>query len=141
MKINPGIPVAEIKKEIDWQNRMLIKNGMEVIPPIEPRHYSADTETQLLGQGHQHAPVSEPQPEATSSMTNEEEVISPMEFLEFVKLHPNTKEFVYMVAVNSSVKGQTSYNPYDLKIVNFFAIDTKSPEGYFTMSAMVVLIN
>lgn len=60
----------------------------------------------------------------------------PFTFLEYVRQFPGTKEFVYLV---SAYKGdrQSAYNPYNLKIVDFFAIDLKSTEGYYTMSAQV----
>lgn len=58
----------------------------------------------------------------------------PFTFLEFVNSYPNTNEFVYLVSVS---QGQSTYNPYNLRIVDYFSIDTKNPDGYYTMSAQV----
>lgn len=61
---------------------------------------------------------------------------SPFSFISFLEKHPNTKEFVYMIPAEMG-RTVTVFNPYNLRIVNFSEIDTKSPHGFYTMSATV----
>jgi hypothetical protein len=65
---------------------------------------------------------------------------SPFSFIYFIESHPNTKEFIYMIPAEVG-KSSTIFNPYNLRIVNFSEINTKSARGFFTMSSEVCLSN
>ncbi|OAJ44270.1 hypothetical protein BDEG_27524 [Batrachochytrium dendrobatidis JEL423] len=65
----------------------------------------------------------------------EDDPRSPFVFLKFFSSHPNTNEFIYMVPYKTSLKrDQPMFNPYNLQVVKFSEIDTKSPDGFYTMS-------
>eukprot|EP00842_Homolaphlyctis_polyrhiza_P002755 jgi/Hompol1/3480/HPOL_003262-RA len=67
---------------------------------------------------------------------SEDDPKSPFSFFKFVEEHPTTKEFVYMIPIKTSVKrGHPSFNPYNLHIVEFSEINTKSVEGFYTASS------
>jgi dynein heavy chain len=59
---------------------------------------------------------------------------SPFTFIKFIESHPDTKEFIYMIPAETG-KASTIFNPYNLRVVNFAEINTKSSNGVFTMSA------
>jgi hypothetical protein len=105
---------------------------MNVIPPIATRPHDSpepkDQETTML--------IDNP---ATANSVPK--IITPFEFLAYVAKNPSTLEFVYMIPTRKSKKPQGTYNPYDLEVVDFFEIDTKSPEGYYTLSAKVNLLD
>jgi dynein heavy chain len=119
-KVNPGIPTAVLIKDFELRS----EKGA-VIPPITPD--TSSQENIALAVEQQEMQVDKKQEPVEDNDRN------PFTFLEFLEKYPETKEFVYLV---SATNGNT-YNPYNLTIVNFFEIDTKSPDGYYTLSSQV----
>jgi len=61
---------------------------------------------------------------------------SPFKFIEYIKQHPETKEFIYCNIMQPKVaKGQPSYDPYNLEVVEYSNIDKSN--HYYTLSAKV----
>ena len=132
VKVNPGIPTAALLQQYELENQ---KYQQTIVPPIasvapsmENIALSADMEEQSQS----------PEAGKDTKASSEENVGNdPFSFLKFIKQYPETNEFVYLVSVS---QGTSTYNPYNLKIVDYFSIDTSSPDGYYTMSAKVGLI-
>lgn len=62
-----------------------------------------------------------------------------LEFIQFLKDHPTTKQFVYLVPTKTPIKrGQPFINPYNLEIVDYNKIDKS--RGFFTLSVDVCYI-
>lgn len=59
---------------------------------------------------------------------------SPFEFIEYLEEYPAVKEFAYGVPKNRGANNE-SFNPYDLKLVEYADVDKRS--GYFTISRNV----
>ncbi|KAJ3032226.1 Dynein heavy chain 6, axonemal [Rhizophlyctis rosea] len=63
----------------------------------------------------------------------------PFAFISHLQSHPTTQAFAYMKPIQPAIKrGQPSFNPYNLEIVEFAEIDKDSPEGYYTISVLGV---
>ncbi|KAJ3321819.1 Dynein heavy chain 6, axonemal [Boothiomyces sp. JEL0866] len=133
IKINPGVPVAAIQKHVEQRNSAVMNKA--AIPPIKREQSERATSGTSGSSSSQQVQISMhiDVPPAEGGETNKMD--SPFSFLNYLKQHPQTDEFVYLVPVTSTQRGQPSYNPYNLQIVDFFQINTKSSEGYYTMSA------
>jgi len=59
---------------------------------------------------------------------------SPFKFIEYIKQHPETNEFIYCNILKPKIaKGQPSYDPYNLEVVEYSYIDRSS--HFYTLSA------
>jgi dynein heavy chain len=125
MRINPGIPIAEIHKDVSAYQKTF--SNKDVVPPIKNLETECPKEENICIKVEREITKEE--------SVKEEPFQTPFDFLDKIKKNPNTDEYVYMVTVTSSKKAQGIYNPYNLKLVNYFQIDTSSSVGYFTMSA------
>ncbi|KAJ3357634.1 Dynein heavy chain 6, axonemal, partial [Kappamyces sp. JEL0680] len=123
LKVNPGIPTSVLQQHFELQN----EKARAVVPPISSLFAS---EENIAIAVEQNARGSLDKPEVSEAGHDHD----PFTFLNFILKYPETKEFVYLVSAATS----TTYNPYNLKIVDFMSIDTKSPDGYYTMSAQGV---
>jgi hypothetical protein len=73
-----------------------------------------------------------------SSLSSEDKSKAVFDFIEFLRSNPETTKFVYLRPIPCVVKiGQPFFNPYNLEIVEYADLDTKSSEGYYTLSARV----
>lgn len=129
IKVNPGIPSASLLQHYEAESNAISLNS--VIPPISSFPEGSEENIAMAveqEQGNTGQAVTAANDRSTTVGND------PFSFLDFVKSYPNTNEFVYLVSVS---QGQSTYNPYNLKIVDYFSIDTKNPDGYYTMSAQV----
>ncbi|KAI8909816.1 dynein heavy chain and region D6 of dynein motor-domain-containing protein [Gorgonomyces haynaldii] len=115
-------PVQAKKPKINPAQPLSLKNQI-----LKPRPASGTRVNPL--------PVLPPihQEQVDVEMQDVEEENGPMQFLEKVLKNPESKEFIYMIPVAS--KSGQRFNPYNLRIVEFSQVDTKSPLGYYTMSS------
>ena len=61
---------------------------------------------------------------------------SPFKFIEYIKQHPETNEFIYCNIIKPKIaKGQPSYDPYNLEVVEYSNIDRSN--YFYTLSAKV----
>lgn len=61
---------------------------------------------------------------------------SPFKFIEYITQHPETNEFIYCNIIKPKIdKGQPSYDPYNLEVVEYSNIDRSS--HFYTLSAKV----
>lgn len=60
---------------------------------------------------------------------------TPFSFISFLRAHPNSKEFIYLIPRRDSTKDALESNPYNLQIVPFALVNSKSAQGFYTMSA------
>jgi hypothetical protein len=155
VKINPGIPMAEIHKTVGFHSNLTQTGSSDliakaesddsihrsnVIPPIPSKHVTQDTSITPVESEVKKNKVS--QDDIVMDPASATDVIkTPFDFFEFLKENPTTLEYVYLVPVSTNQKGQSTYNPYNLKIVGYFDIDTSSNEGYYTLSALVKVID
>jgi len=59
---------------------------------------------------------------------------SPFKFIEYIKQHPETNEFIYCNIIKPKIaKGQPSYDPYNLEVVEYSNIDRSN--YFYTLSA------
>jgi len=62
---------------------------------------------------------------------------SPFKFIEYIKQHPETNEFIYCNIIKPKiVKGQPSYDPYNLEVVEYSNIDRTN--NFYTLSSKVI---
>lgn len=118
-KINPAVPLASIQQN----THALFASSLNEVKITAIAVLPAITSVKQVGILENQAPG--------DTIRND----SPFTFIKFIRSHPNTDEFVYMVR-NS---GNTSYNPYDLQVVKYADIPKNSEEGFFTMSANVTV--
>lgn len=136
IKINRDIPVAAIRKSVQERRRELDElEHHKVIPPITPVSRES---TRIMSENEFEEQcvameIDQPDPVEDEEIKHD----SPFRFLESLKKNPNTNEFVYLIPANVSAKKAAFCQSYDLKIVEFFEIDTGGPHGYYTMSAKV----
>lgn len=133
LKVNPGIPTASLIQHYEAESEA--RSDTSVIPPIgiSEENIAMAVENEI-GRPNQHQNQRENPTKIKENGDKKTIGNDPFSFLEFIKAFPNTNEFVYLVSVS---QGQSTYNPYNLLIVDYFSIDTKNPEGYYTMSAQV----
>ncbi len=122
-KINAGVPIAAVHKQVQLKNSVI--NYQDIIPPIATRPLSSENIVEIEKQKDQVLVAENGQHKSL------------FKFLEFVKENPESNEFAYLIPAAFNGKSQAVYNPYNLKIVDFFEINLKSSEGYYTISAKV----
>lgn len=139
VKVNPGIPVAAIQKHVEQKNLGI--PSKPAIPPIKRDEAERASTADAIGRLSQQVQMSMDADIPPAEGGETVKMDTPFSFLNYLKLHPTTDEFVYLIPVISTLRGQPSYNPYNLQIVDFFQVNTKSSEGYYTMSAKVIALD
>ena len=124
-------PINIAKKQITPQKRLL-EETRQVIPPI-----SSDKKVKM--QSNQASPAAEAYENRLAKLANIAQKLeqqqphiafnSPFEFINHIT-STNSKDFAYGVP-----KTQERFNPYDLKLVDYFDIDKSL--GYYTISKQV----
>ncbi|KAJ1344291.1 hypothetical protein BSLG_001431 [Batrachochytrium salamandrivorans] len=111
-------------------------------PDIDEEYADMDMDKNDL-EGHTPAPVVDTVPGTVLAKgpsepmhVSKDDPQSPFVFLKFLTEHPHTKEFIYMTPIKTLLKpSHSAFNPYNLQISEFSEINTRSFEGFYTMSS------
>jgi hypothetical protein len=129
--VNPARPVGNFTTvKRDYTRKASFARPL---PPIQAR--SSSNVAESVAESEQHMEIDKHNVIVQQDAPQIDD--SPFTFINFLKDHPDTKEFVYLVPNNDLAKYGLAFNPYNLRIVQFSQINTKSPQGFFTMSSDV----